>query len=62
MAVHPNVKTTPLAEPRDPGPEITAAKRLKMPDFQSACEEKGVKPTKRQAAKYNAGRNRWNTR
>lgn len=43
-------------------PETTAAKTMKTAEFQGACAEMEVKPTRRQAAAYNAGRGRWRNR
>lgn len=57
MSVRPK-KDTPYATPVSV-PEVTAAKTLKSQTFLNACTEVGVKPTKRQAAKYNGKRNRW---
>lgn len=65
MAVRPNNKKWKEWKEKNPDtihdslPELTAAKRMHMPDFIQKCDDMGVKPTKRQAAKYNAERNRW---
>jgi hypothetical protein len=38
---------------------VTAAAVAKTHEFLRACKLQGVKPTKRQAARYNAKRGRW---
>lgn len=40
-------------------PQSTAAKTAGSDAFIQACASKGVEPTKRQAAKYNARQGRW---
>jgi len=61
MSVHPSGKDKHLIPRAAPVklPERTAAKTLKSAEFLAACGEAAVKPTKRQAARYNRGDGRW---
>jgi hypothetical protein len=60
MAVRPN-KPGDHRTYREPVPEnaVTAAKTAKSEHFIKLCQQHDVKPTKRQAAAYNARRGRW---
>lgn len=58
MSVRPN-RPGNWRTAREPLPALTAAMTQKSSIFIEACMGQGVKPTRRQAAKYNAGRGRW---
>jgi hypothetical protein len=58
MSVHPDPKKYRPGVPKV-YPDVTNAMFSKLPDFVKACEDKGVKPSKRQASKCRNKMNRW---